>query len=141
MKFYIASRFTNQELVKKLSCHLTKFGHEQTYDWTQNIRAESFEDLSAIGQLEKNAVSDCDAFFILLPGGKGSHIELGLALAGEKKVYLFSESDVFSDVSASTTFYHLPEVERVIGNLEDLVEIVVAAFGTSKPASPSSMLE
>ncbi len=123
MKFYIASSFANQEMVKKLSRLLMQKGHEQTYDWTMNSKADSAEALSTIGQLEKNAVSDCDVFFILLPGGKGSHIELGLALAGEKKVYLFSETDVFSDISMSTTFYHLPEVERVIGSLEDLAEM------------------
>ncbi len=123
MKFYIASSFANQEMVKKLSRLLMQKGHEQTYDWTMNSKADSAEALSTIGQLEKNAVSDCDVFFILLPGGKGSHIELGLALAGEKKVYLFSETDVFSDISMSTTFYHLPEVERVIGSLKDLAEM------------------
>lgn len=131
MKFYIASSFANQEMVKKLSRLLIDQGHEQTYDWTMNIRAESAEALSTIGQLEKKAVSDCDVFFVLLPGGKGSHIDLGLALAGEKKVYLFSETDVFSDISMSTTFYHLPEVERVIGTLEDLAEIVEASVSNS----------
>ncbi len=130
MKFYIASSFANQEMVKKLSRLLMQKGHEQTYDWTMNSKADSAEALSTIGQLEKNAVSDCDVFFILLPGGKGSHIELGLALAGEKKVYLFSETDVFSDISMSTTFYHLPEVERVIGSLEDLAEM--STVSTSK---------
>lgn len=132
MKFYIASSFANQEMVKKLSRLLMQKGHEQTYDWTMNDRADSAEALSRIGQLEKNAVSACDVFFILLPGGKGSHIELGLALAGEKKVFLFSETDVFSDISMSTTFYHLPEVERVIGTLEDLAEMATVSIGKAQ---------
>ncbi len=132
MKFYIASSFANQEMVKKLSRLLMQKGHEQTYDWTMNSKADSAEALSTIGQLEKNAVSACDVFFILLPGGKGSHIELGLALAGEKKVFLFSETDVFSDISMSTTFYHLPEVERVIGTLEDLAEMATVSIGKAQ---------
>ncbi len=132
MKFYIASSFANQEMVKKLSRLLMQKGHEQTYDWTMNSKADSAEALSTIGQLEKNAVSACDVFFILLPGGKGSHNELGLALAGEKKVFLFSETDVFSDISMSTTFYHLPEVERVIGTLEDLAEMATVSIGKAQ---------
>ena len=141
MKFYIASSFSNQEMVKYLSRMLIEQGHEQTYDWTLNSRAENAEALAAIGQLEKAAVLEADMFFILLPAGKGSHIELGLALATEKKVYLFSEEDTVYDFSATTTFYHLPEVERVIGTLDDLVGIVAETINHEQLVRHSSMLK
>ena len=141
MKFYIASSFSNQEMVKHLSRMLTEQGHEQTYDWTLNSRAENTEALAAIGQLEKAAVLEAEMFFILLPAGKGSHIELGLALATEKKVYLFSEEAAVYDFSATTTFYHLPEVERVIGTLDDLVGIVAETINNEQLVRHSSMLK
>ena len=141
MKFYIASSFANQEMVKRLSRMLIEQGHEQTYDWTLNSRAENAEALAAIGQLEKAAVLEAEMFFILLPAGKGSHIELGLALATEKKVYLLSEEDTVYDFSATTTFYHLPEVERVIGTLDDLVGIVAQTINNAQLAKHSIMLK
>lgn len=141
MKFYIASSFAKQEMVKRLSRMLIEQGHEQTYDWTLNNRAENTEALAAIGQLEKAAVLESDLFFILLPAGKGSHIELGLALAAEKKVFLFSEEAAVYDFSATTTFYHLPEVERVIGTLDDLMKFVAEAIGNAQLTGPSSMLK
>lgn len=141
MKFYIASSFSNQEMVKHLGRMLTGQGHEQTYDWTLNSKAENTAALAAIGQLEKAAVLEADAFFILLPAGKGSHIELGLALATEKKVYLFSEEAAVYDFSATTTFYHLPEVERVIGTLDDLVRMATETIANEQASGHSPMLK
>jgi hypothetical protein len=50
-----------------------------TYDWTQNSRAEDIPALREIGEKEKAAVMESDFVIILLPAGKGSHIELGIA--------------------------------------------------------------
>lgn len=141
MKFYIASSFANQEMVKQLSRMLIDEGHEQTYDWTLNSKADNAEALAAIGQLEKAAVLAADMFFILLPAGKGSHIELGLALAADKKVYLYSEEDTVYDFSATTTFYHLPEVERVAGTLDDLLGIITETIANGQLASHTPMLK
>ncbi|MDN3451724.1 nucleoside 2-deoxyribosyltransferase [Planococcus sp. APC 3906] len=141
MKFYIASSFANQDMVKQLSRKLINQGHAQTYDWTMNSKAENAEALAAIGQLEKAAVLEADVFFILLPAGKGSHIELGMALAAGKKVYLFSEEADVYDFSATTTFYHLPEVERVIGTLDDLMKFVAEKLGSGRLAGQTAMLK
>lgn len=37
------------------------------------------EELKETGRLEKNAVMEADFIIVLLPAGKGSHIEFGMA--------------------------------------------------------------
>ena len=130
MKFYVASSFINKEQVRYVNQKLIDFGFIHTYDWTKNNRASTLSELENIGVKEKNAVIDSDFVVILLPGGKGSHIELGLALASDKKVFLYSPNDEINDVLLTSTFYHLPEVEKVIGTLDDLVGLICSQFRT-----------
>ncbi|WP_440602580.1 nucleoside 2-deoxyribosyltransferase [Bacillus sp. GB_SG_008] len=120
MKFYIASTFTNKPLVHFVADKLKQAGWIHTYDWTKNEKATNKLELERIGQAEKQAVREADVFLLLLDGGKGSHTEFGMALAWDKKVYLYSENH-----SLDTTFYHLPEVHIVKGSKEEFVEQVL----------------
>ncbi|PFA67181.1 group-specific protein [Bacillus sp. AFS015802] len=121
MKFYLASSFANKDLVRYVSEQLKREGCIHTYDWTVNERASTVEELQGIGLKEKNAIFDSDVVIILLPGGKGSHVELGIAIGHGKRVILYSQNDELHDLANSTTFYHLPEVEKYSGSIEDLV--------------------
>ena len=122
MKFYIASSFANKEKVRYASEQLKDLGHIQTYDWTRNERASSFKELERIGQFEKEAVLEADILIVLLPAGKGSHIEMGMAIGQGKKIYLHSETDRVNDFETTSTFYHLPEVSIVIGTVDKLIK-------------------
>ncbi|UZJ78644.1 group-specific protein [Fictibacillus sp. KU28468] len=126
MKFYIASSFNNIPSVTYVSEKLKIKGFIQTYDWTKE-RASTIEDLKDIGQKEREAVIEADFLVVMLPAGKGSHIELGIALGTGKKVYLYSPNEAIYDFEATSTFYHLPEVEHVMGTLDDLVYILTGS--------------
>ncbi|MFX3675013.1 MAG: nucleoside 2-deoxyribosyltransferase [Paenisporosarcina sp.] len=128
MKFYVASGFQNKEQVRFVAAELLKYGWYHTYDWTQNNRANSLEDLQRIGILEKDAVAQSDLVIVLLPGGKGCHIELGMAIAGNKKIFLYSPDQMVMNMETTSTFYHLPEVDIYLGTIEELVEKVKATF-------------
>lgn len=52
----------------------------------------------------------------------GSHVELGLALAFGKKIYLYSEEEILPEEAAS--FYYVDGVEHVFGDIEKLVSAV-----------------
>jgi len=122
MKFYVASSFNNIDQVRYLCRKLKSLGHIHTYDWTQNDKASTLEDLKQIGQLEKDAVAAADLVVVILPGGKGSHIELGIALGLNKKIILYCPDKSIYNFNTTSTFYHLPEVEKFIGTLDELVE-------------------
>ncbi|WP_420769053.1 group-specific protein [Parageobacillus thermoglucosidasius] len=116
--------FKNIDAVRYVSEKLKSKGFIHTYDWTQNERASTIEQLKEIGQREKEGVMEEDFLIILLPAGKGSHIEFGIALGQGKKIYLYSSNNDVNNFETTSTFYHLPEVEKCIGTLEELVDIV-----------------
>lgn len=124
MKFYVASSFNHKSSVRYVIKQLSGEGFSLTYDWTQNERASTIEQLKKIGREEKNAVIEADIVCVLLPAGKGSHIELGMALAQGKKVYLYSPDEDVNNFETTSTFYHLPEVEIFIGSLEGFIELI-----------------
>jgi hypothetical protein len=125
-KFYVASSFKNIDAVKYVSKQLINRGYSQTYDWTENERAVTFEELTEIGHKEKNAVLAADFIIVLMPAGKGSHIEFGIALGQGKRIYLHSPKDEVNDFETTSTFYHLPEVEKCIGTKDELLEAITA---------------
>ncbi|MGV3467429.1 MAG: group-specific protein, partial [Heyndrickxia sp.] len=123
MKFYIASSFQNIEMVRVFSSKLIQNGFQPTYDWTQNNKSVRKEELKKIGIKEKEAVMESDLFILLLPGGKGSHTELGIALgAGVKHIYIVNPDSENRQNSLATTFYHLPEVEIFCGSIGEFVD-------------------
>ncbi len=124
MKFYIASSFRNIDQVGALSAKLQTKGFVQTYDWTQNGRATSCKELQHIGEKEKQAVADSDFLIILLPAGKGSHIEFGIALGLGKRIYICATEKDYFDFSETCTFYHVNGVQRFVGELEDFASHV-----------------
>ncbi|WP_044338902.1 nucleoside 2-deoxyribosyltransferase [Rossellomorea aquimaris] len=129
MKFYIGSSFKNIDQVRDVSDRLKRKGYTHTYDWTQNNRASTVEELKQIGEKEKQAIIESDVILVLLPGGKGSHVELGIALGLNKRVILFSPNNEVHDFAQTTTFYHLSEVEVCTGNVDELLEYVSTTEG------------
>ncbi|GAA0370299.1 nucleoside 2-deoxyribosyltransferase [Alkalibacterium iburiense] len=125
-KFYVASSFKNKQAVRSVSKRLKDKGFIQTYDWTENSRASEIEELKRIGILEKGAVMDADFLIVLLPAGKGSHIELGIALGLEKPVYLYSPNDEVNHPDTTSTFYHLDNVHPYIGSLNAFIQTVLS---------------
>jgi nucleoside 2-deoxyribosyltransferase len=121
MKFYIASGFQNRETVQYVAEHLKSKGFVHTYDWTQNERADTANKLKMIGEKERTGVLDADFLVVLLPGGKGTHVELGMALADQKRIYLYSPNGEIHHLSTTTTFYFLDEVVPFVGHIEDFI--------------------
>ncbi|NKE04076.1 group-specific protein [Mesobacillus selenatarsenatis] len=129
-KFYVASSFRNMDAVMYVSKQLVHQGYMYTYDWTKNVKAREgntllLEDLKVIGQHEKNAVKESDFIVVILPGGKGTHIELGIALGLGNKIFLYSSDRAIDHVETTSTFYHLPEVEKCYGTLDELVDKII----------------
>lgn len=125
-KFYIASSLKNIEIVRYVSESLVSEGFIHTYDWTLNGNITSIDQLKDIGHKELDAVLKSDFIVVLLPAGKGSHVELGIALGKGIKVYLYSENDEINDLEMTSTFYHLDGVSKCKGTLEEFIQIVLS---------------
>jgi nucleoside 2-deoxyribosyltransferase len=127
MNFYIGSGFANIHQVRELAAFLKEQGFHQTYDWTANSRAADAGELRAIGEAEFAAVKEADFVAIILPAGKGSHIELGLALGFGKRVYLYSAKNLKDDPAEASTFYFIQNVTQINGMFEELKQEIIKA--------------
>jgi nucleoside 2-deoxyribosyltransferase len=93
MKIYIASRLENFLQVQAVRDALAAAGHTITYDWTLHgsVKDDGEARLREVALLELNGVRDADLVVVLLPGGRGTHAELGAANILGKPVILFSD--------------------------------------------------
>lgn len=128
MKYYLASGVENAARVNAAAKVLDGNGHERTYDWTVHgsvARAEeSFK--TRVAETEAKAVAAAETVIVLLPGAKGTHAELGMALAGNvKRVLIWSETaSPFDGTDGYCVFYHHPKVERFTGPFEAFLEVL-----------------
>lgn len=123
MKFYIATSLSRAEAHHVVRDALKIWGHEISYDWTLHgsVRSVSRERLREVATLELEGVAEADFMVVLLPGGKGTHLELGFALARGKKIFLHSEDPSMFDLGPQTNaFYHHPDVTHLCCPLTDV---------------------
>jgi len=131
MRFYIASKIENGEAVTRLATWLKAVGHVQTYDWAvhgpvfkpdkaanQNILA-----MREVATAEMIGVSSADVLIALLPGGRGTHVEIGAAIALAKLVILCGdfqkEMTGRGEYPWPCAFYYHPLVVRISNEDED----------------------
>lgn len=129
MKYYIATALKNAKNHNIVRDGLNKLGHEITYDWTTHgsVKHKGKEVLREKGNLEQKGIEEANFVVVLLPGGRGTHTELGMAIALGKKVIIWcSEEDkyFFEACDKTCIFYHLEEVDRVVGRFEELPSII-----------------
>lgn len=129
MKFYIGSGFKNCELVNYYSKILEEKGWKNTYNWTKNINKDiSIEDLKEISKLEQKGISDSDIVIILLPAGRGTHIELGMSIALNKKIFLCTSNKEEFSIENTVGFYQIPSIVKLIGtadeNIKEIMETI-----------------
>lgn len=126
MKFYIGSGMKNCELVNYYAKLLKENGWEQTYDWVKNVSDDvSLEDMIEYATLESQGIVDSDIVIILLPAGRGAHIELGMAMALNKRVFLCSTTKEEFSIENTVAFYELPKIVKLIGTAEENIKKII----------------
>jgi len=128
MKFYIASKLENYEQVKDLSLKLKNAGWVHTYDWTVHgsVKEVSIERLKEVGQLEYNGINEADVVIVLTPQGRGTHTELGIALAMNKQIYLcHADNRYFQCDDNTSAFYWLPQIKQLTGNTDEIAKMLL----------------
>lgn len=116
MKFYIATSLERADAHNLVRDYLVRLGHTITYDWTTHgsVQMEGIDRIREVALDEMRGVLEADAVIVLLPGGRGTHTELGMALAARKPVFLHGrDSSSFLDHTGRTcAFYYDPLVYR-----------------------------
>jgi nucleoside 2-deoxyribosyltransferase len=86
-RFYIATRKDRSAQADALSEVLRAEGWQRTFAWTGQDAAKPDEH-AATAAAELEAVRVADVLVVLLPGGNGTHVEIGAALALGKPIVL-----------------------------------------------------
>lgn len=131
MKFYIANRLENAETVKRVATVLKAAGHEHTYDWTTHgsVQSEGEERLRQVAENELNGVLNADLVIVILPGERGTHTELGIALGNKKRIIICAEDDnMFLQDERTCAFYWNYGIDRLVGRIDDWLSKILA-FG------------
>lgn len=132
--FYIAttlSRAKEHNIVRDL---LTNEGYRLTYDWTEHgsVQHEELKRREEVARNEIAGVLAADFVIVMLPGGFGTHTEMGIAIAAEKPIILHSEDPVPFQPGANTVaFYYSPGVTRICCPLSEptaLLEATASLF-------------
>lgn len=127
MKFYIATSLSRAPAHNIVRDILKKCGHEISYDWTLHgsVKSVSKERLREVALLELDGVSEADFIMVLLPGGSGTHLELGFSIARGKRIFLHTEDPLTFELGPQTNaFYHHPDITHLHCPLAEVGMIV-----------------
>lgn len=125
MKYYIATTLSRAAAHHAVRDALKD--HAITYDWTVHgsVKSVSKERLRQVAALELQAITNADFVVVLLPGGYGTHLELGFAIASGKKIFLHSEDPLTFELGPQTNaFYHHPDVTQLVCPLEEVASAI-----------------
>lgn len=132
MNFYISSRLNNIDQVRHVANLLKGNGWTHTYDWTDfDLSSEDNPDsLRIIGERECDGVKAADIVIVITPQGRGTHIELGMAIALGKRVYIYHIDDSYFKCDDNTcAFYWLPQVKQLTGKIDTAIEVILRESG------------
>jgi|GEM_PF-744125 len=140
IKFYIASRLENAEQVRCLAKILKMWGWEHTYDWTTHgsVQDKGETVIREVAHKEIQGVKNADIVIVLLPGGRGTHTELGAAIALDKPVFIYAPTDeFFMQDNRTCAFYWNDNITRVTGCMFNL-HVALFSFFTKLPVINTS---
>lgn len=124
-KFYIAGSFRYSKLINDLSDILENLSFVRTYDWTVNEKADSIEKLHEIANEELQGVEQADFLVFIFPSGKGANIELGIATALKKRIYILDIENEIENFDLTSTFYFLDNVKIFKGSQDDFAKFII----------------
>ncbi len=128
MKFYLASGLENVTSAHFFRDALVSAGHTQTYDWTTHGSAgtHGIERIRQVAAAELKGVLDADFVLVVLPGGRGTHFEMGAAYTAGKPIFVYApKMNLISAHPDTCAFYHLPNVQTFSGDSDLCVKAII----------------
>jgi nucleoside 2-deoxyribosyltransferase len=122
-RFFVSARKDRNAEADALSAELKKRGWQRTYEWNA-LDDETPEELAKFAIAELDGVSKADVLIVLLPGGFGTHVEIGAALALGKPVILHSPDQKTLETPYRCPFHYHPKVKILISATPDVDAIL-----------------
>jgi nucleoside 2-deoxyribosyltransferase len=126
-RFYLATRIDRNAEAAPLLHALKSQGWVRTFEWADDeIDPARYAD-TALRELA--GVREADVVIVLLPGGRGTHVEIGAALALGKPVVLYApDRDTLTKPYPCVFHYH-PGVRLVVSEVLD-VNAILGCMGS-----------
>ena|SRR5689334_2777908 len=118
-RFYLAIRRDRASHGNAIVEALKSRGWERTFDWSGKDDDEP-EALSELAQAELAGIQEADVLIVLLPGGRGTHVEIGAALALGKPVILHAPDRKTLEDPYPCVFHYHPAVKLLISSTVDV---------------------
>jgi len=128
-KFYIATSLKRTQEHNILRDALLAKNWKITYDWTLHgsVKNTSLTRLKEVGQKMTSGVLEADVIIVLLPGGKGTHTELGMAIAQKKQIIIHAPTGTpFALGDDTTAFYHHDNVIQLTCPLVEIADLLAS---------------
>lgn len=135
---YIATGLENFGQHNLLRDSLKPYGVGITYDWTRHgpVYRDGDRRCREVSGLEAEGVIEADLVVVMLPGGRGTHVELGIAIGANnvqehpRPIIVYSSPEDAKRVGLvdgpeMCAFYFHEQVQIVIGSLDDLRSAIV----------------
>ena len=118
-RFYVATSLLNADQAKVVIRRLSDFGHQVSYDWTSHGKVSGHDAMLDIAVKEIEGVVSADCVIVLWPARRGTHVEIGAAIAMNKPIFFITPPEFDADVS----FYHHPNIVR-FDSLDKAIEVI-----------------
>lgn len=124
-RFYISTRKDRSAEGEALSHALIEHGWVCTFNWGSLAEPNPL-DLERIALDEIEGVRQSDVLIVLLPGGFGTHVEIGAAIAYGKPIVLHSPSEAVLETPYRCVFHYHPLVKIIVSERLDLDAVLNA---------------
>src|SRR5579864_3705034 len=131
-RFYLSTRKDRIAEAVVIMEGLRRHGWEQTFDWADQEQ-KGPKEYGDIALAELAGVRDADVLIVLLPGGFGTHVEIGAALALGKPVILHAPDRKTLETPYPCVFHYHPGVKLLISEVLEL-PAVLACMPAIPPA-------
>ena len=122
-QYYIATRKDRSSEADALSETLKAHGWKRTFVWSDRAGDNPIM-LGKLSVEELKGVRDADVLVVLLPGGFGTHVEIGAALALGKPVILCAPDQETLEKPYRCVFHYHPGVKLFVSETLDLDAIL-----------------
>ncbi|MEZ4103576.1 MAG: hypothetical protein R3B55_03455 [Candidatus Paceibacterota bacterium] len=118
MKFYFASRFKKKNELLRLRDSLEKEKHKVISSWIDAPSLKPYSDnkkkCSLMAKKIESEIKKCDVFVLLSDkSGTDMFVELGIAAALKKKIYIIGKHNQRSLMHFHPLFKHVDSVEKL----------------------------
>src|SRR6267143_5284324 len=122
-RFFVSARKDRSAEADALSTELKRRVWQRTYEWNA-LDGETLEELAKFAIAEMDGVRKADVLIVLLPGGFGTHVEIGAALALGKPVVLHAPDPETLEKPYRCVFHYHPGVKLLVSKELNVNEVI-----------------